>query len=94
MCSNDEDLVKRCKAYSEADLGTTLLGEANAATWRAKRMAHLQKQDKKKLFKEAKQKRAQAYNHFGKAGQFFSEISMLKHAASCFYTAQSYEQAG
>jgi|LauGreDrversion4_2_1035121.scaffolds.fasta_scaffold25221_7 hypothetical protein len=33
--SEDPDLVKRCLAYKEADIGTSKTSEADSMTWRA-----------------------------------------------------------
>ena len=80
-------------AYKEADEGTTKQSEADSNTWRAKTIKYLTKQEKKRLLKEAKRIRTQAFTHFQAAGALFESINMLKHAASCFYTAKNYIKA-
>ena len=91
--SGDHDLVKRCMAYQEADLGQAKLSEADSKNWRAKVMKHLPKNEKKKLLKEAKKERTLAKKHFERSGMLFNSIQMLKHSASCFYTGGYYDKA-
>lgn len=55
--SGDNDLVQRCNAYQEAELGSAKLTESEGKIWRSKVM-QLQKMDKRKLIKEAKKLRA------------------------------------
>ena len=50
----DQDLVKRCLAYKDADEGAAYLSEADSKAWRSRTLKYLQKVDKKKLIKEAK----------------------------------------
>lgn len=88
--SNDNDLVKRCQAYQEADLGQMKMGEADSKSFRAKVIKHLNKFDKKKLIKEAKQERVIAKKHFVNAGSLFEQINMYKHAASCYFTGRGF----
>ena len=66
--SGDEDLVKRCMAYQEADLGQNKTGEADSMVWRSKVIKHLTKVEKKKLLKEAKKERMVAKRHFERSG--------------------------
>ncbi|CDW72543.1 lupus brain antigen [Stylonychia lemnae] len=92
--SNDDDLVKRCLAYQEAEIGQTKLAEAENKSWRAKVIKHLAKFDKRRLQKEAKRERIIAKRHFLTAGALFESIDMLKHAASCYFTGRGFNKAG
>jgi 5'-deoxynucleotidase YfbR-like HD superfamily hydrolase len=92
--SADEELVLRCKAYKEADLGTAKISEADSCTWKAQVTKQITKIEKKKLIKDAKKYRAVGKKHFENAGFLFEKIKMLKHAASCFYTAKNYVKSG
>lgn len=44
--------------------------------------------------KEAKKLRSVGKKHFESAGYLFEKIKMLRHAASCFFTALNYFKAG
>lgn len=85
--SCDEDLVTRCRAYQSADLGTSVIGDAESDQWRAKVFQNITKTEKRRLIKESKKQKGIAKKHFETAGHMFEQISMLKHAASCFFTA-------
>jgi len=91
--SGDEDLVLRCKAYQEADLGTAKISEADSNVWKAQVIVSMQKPEKRRLLKEAKKERLVGKKHFENAGYLFEQIKMLRHAASCFFTAQNYPKA-
>lgn len=69
------------------------MGEADNKTWRSKVLKHLNKIEKKKLIKDAKNERIIAKRHFKSAGELFEAIGMWKHAASCFFTAKDYDKA-
>jgi hypothetical protein len=92
--SEDQDLVTRCKAYQAADLGTTFMSDADSDTWRAQVFKNITKQEKRRLLKEAKKLRSTSKKHYEQAGHMFAEIGMMKHAASCYYTAKAYGKAG
>ena len=91
--SDDKDLVTRCKAYRSADLGTTVMSDADSDTWRAQVFKNITKTEKRRLLKEAKKQKTLAKKHYETAGHLFEQISMLKHAASCFFTAKNFAKA-
>lgn len=74
--SGDKDLVKRCLAYKEADIGSEKQSEADSKVYRAKSLSYITKQEKKKMLKEAKKIRNGCYVHFNKAGSLFEQIEM------------------
>jgi hypothetical protein len=53
----------------------------------------MNKGDKRRLLKEAKKERIVAKKHYENAGFLFEQIKMLRHAASCFFTAQNCRKA-
>ena len=69
------------------------MSDADSSTWRAKVIKHLSKTEKRKLLKEAKKERIIAKKHFEVSGFLFEKIGMLRHAASCFYTARNFQKA-
>ena len=83
-------MVKRCNAYSQADIGAAKMSDAESSIWKAKVYKHISKTEKRKLLKESKKEKAVAKKHFETAGFLFEQIKMLKHAASCFYTAKNF----
>ncbi len=87
-------MVKRCQAYREADLGTSKMSNADSDAWRVQVFKHISKTEKRRLLKEVKKQRIQACKNFEVAGNLFEQIKMLKHAASCFFTAKNYGRAG
>ncbi len=52
--SGDPELVTRCRAYKSADEGTSLMGDAESDSWRAKVFQNITKTEKRRLIKEAK----------------------------------------
>ena len=91
--SGDDDLVRRCLAYQEADHGQLVLSEAESKAWRAKVFRNISKVERRRLAKEAKKERVAAKKHFESAGALFESIRMLKHAASCFFTGRNFLKA-
>jgi tetratricopeptide (TPR) repeat protein len=61
--------------------------------WKAQVTVSMQKPEKRRLLKEAKKERLVGKKHFENAGYLFEQIKMLRHAASCFFTAQNYSKA-
>ena len=49
----------------------------------------MMKPEKRRLLKEAKKERVVGKKHFESAGYLFEKIKMLRHAASCFFTAET-----
>lgn len=84
------DLVLRCNAYKEADIATAKISEADSCTWKAQVTKQMSKIEKRKLLKDAKKERTIGKKHFENAGFLFEKIKMLRHAASCFYTARNF----
>lgn len=75
-------------------MGTSKMSNADSDAWRVQVFKHITKTEKRRLLKDVKKQRIQASKNFEVAGNLFEQIKMLKHAASCFFTAKNYARAG